>query len=709
AHIGAQVQWHGQETMILEKAKIRGEQSEGMICAAEELGLSERFPECTGHCIIDLGDGTDAVGEPLAQHLGMTDTVLDIDNHAITHRPDLFSQLGFARECVAIGLATWKKKQPSFDLPTFPKASMPFKQVVECKDLIPRYCGCTLSIDSIGETPEWMRRRLESVGVRSLLLPVDITNYVMLEVGMPLHSFDVDDLKGDVHIRLSKKGEKVVTLDEVERPLPDGAIVLSDDAGIFDLLGIMGGLRSSTKEGTKHVYLHSVGVDSAAIRRGILGTGHRTDAATIYEKGIPNSTVALGFARALALFLELVPGAKITSALDPWGDDGTPEAIDLPLSVVTRKLGTNISAKQIEKILTDLECTVKKSGGTFSVTPPRHRLRDLKGAHDLIEEIGRIYGYDSIAPVLPLAAIDPPAHDERIHRMRDALKEEGFAEILPLSLWGPGILSQCKIDQKGAITLENPLGEELSLLQPSTLPGLLEHAQRNLQHVEKALRTFYWGQVFYGDSKEHMELGALVANRAPADLQDEPLLSLKANLRHALDVAGYALKVVPAQKPIPAAHPGRSADLFVGDKRIGELFELHPSVRDQFDLPYRAAVVQINLSELFACEPAVKMARGTPQFPAIAYDATVTVSHSMRIEQALNTLRGSNNLLESVDIIDLYDKGVAESDGYRLTLRFTYRALDRTLEEEEIKKLHTTLFDNFLKNIEEPSYLEKIA
>jgi phenylalanyl-tRNA synthetase beta chain len=259
AHTGATVRWHGTDMVTLEKTKIRGVESEGMICAAEELDLASRFPskpEDGERAIIDMGDSDEGVGVSLAEYLRLGDTVLHIDNHAITHRADLFSHYGFAREFVALGLGKWKKtkvesgklkveskkKTSTFNsqLSTFnfPKKDLPFQCLVDDKTLVPRYTACLLEIDNIGETPDWMKKKLEATGWRSINLPIDITNYVATELGMPLHSFDADDIQGDMHIRGAKQGEKIVTLDTVDRVLPEGAIVMNDDIGIFDLFGI---------------------------------------------------------------------------------------------------------------------------------------------------------------------------------------------------------------------------------------------------------------------------------------------------------------------------------------------------------------------------------------------------------------------------------------------------------------------------------------
>src|SRR3989338_1837332 len=355
AHSGATVK-QGKEMMTLEKMKIRGEESDGMICASEELALEDRFPPKASEGsrpIVDLGDGDDGVGKDLRSYLNLSDTVLHIDNHAITHRADLFSHVRFARECVAMGIATWKKEP---ELPTFkfPKTALPFALKVENSKLMPRYCACLITIDGLGETPDWMKKRLTATGWRPVNLPVDITNYVMMEIGVPLHSFDAGDIVGDVTMRGSRRGEKIVTLDTSELTLPEGALILEDTKGIFDLLGIMGGLRSSTKNSTRRIYLHSASLDPVSIRFTVIATGHRTDAATVYEKTVPHITTEQGFFRALQLFLELAPGARAGSNIESYGDNGEGKPITFSASYAEGKLGTAIPEKTIVKIFEDL-------------------------------------------------------------------------------------------------------------------------------------------------------------------------------------------------------------------------------------------------------------------------------------------------------------------------------------------------------------------
>lgn len=694
AHIGATVRWHGGELQTIAPVKIRGESSEGMICAAEELGLQEMFPpkkEDGERPIVEFGilNAEFGIGTPLREALGLTDVVFHIDNHAITHRADLFSHRGFARECVAIGIARWKKVSKSPAL-KFAHTPVPFKLHIEKKSMMPRYCACVLSIDGLGETPEWMKRKLQSVGWRSVNLPVDITNYVATEVGVPLHSFDVDDLSGDVSMRCAHQGEKITTLDGQERDLPEGALVLSDDKGIFDLLGIMGGLRSSTKATTRRIYLHSASLDPVAIRSTVIATGHRTDAATVYEKGVSHDTAEQGFLRALELFLELVPGAKIISKYSSVGDSGKAPSIPFSVERARNLLGAPVTEKDIRTILLDLGCSVKKGKrkGEIMVTPPLWRLKDLRGPHDLIEEVGRVYGFDRIPVTPPEGSIVPPAREERIHALRDAFAEEGFVELLPLSLLGPDLLKKCSMDPSSCVRIENPIGEDASLLAPCVVPRLLEQAQSNLLHVQDALRTFHCSAIFAADGSQTQALGALLASRKETTTTNDPFLLLKRSVFHALRAAGYAPTIAKPSSIPSLAHPGRSASVCIEGTRVGMLFEVLPSIRTQFDLPERASVFTLNLDALLRIPARVAAAEKVPLYPAITYDITCTLDPSRALHEILARIRSSSLLLKDVRIVDVYSGNPLSKTQYNVTVRCTYRSDDRTLTEEEVKKEH---------------------
>lgn len=694
AHIGARVQWHGeQELTELKPVKIRGVQSEGMICAAEELAIEDVFPPRTEdgeRPIVDLTNTGVEAGQPLREALGRTDTVLDINNTAITMRPDLFSQYGFARECVAIGLAEWKKPKPEFRLPKAPRTAPPFTVQMQSEQIVQRYVACVLHAGEGGETPLWMKRRLEATGWRSVNLPVDITNYVFLESGMPLHAFDADAFKGNVELRFSKKDETLTTLDGQKHVLADGIPVIGDEKGVVDLLGIMGGKRVACTHDTRTIYLHAAVVDPVLIRKAILATGIRTEAATVYEKGVQAVTAEQGFARAVQLFLELCPDASLASAIDSRGGSPVPPTIALSPERVRRMIGDDISEQDMKDALERVECSVDRDRkrSMLRVTPPRHRLRDLAAAHDLVEEIARIRGYDSVPDTLPRAPLRLPARDTRTHAMRDALRAKRYCEILPLTFLSPSLLERSRHAPADAVAVSNPLGEETSLLLPSTLPHLLAHAEAQRGKSADALRTFHLSRVFHKDETETLELGLLFCASANTDLKHSPLLTLRTDLASVLHAAGYDVTVRPTDAVPPFAHPGRVGGLFCEKKEIGIIAEIHPAVRDAFHLTERAACVLLNMDALHAIAPATVVFHPLPRFPAVLFDETVQRTLAESIGPLLADLSAQSSLLEDIDIIDLYDGPPLQFPHYNVTLRFTYRSSDRTLTEDEAKKAH---------------------
>ena len=702
AHTGATVRWHGTEVMTLAKTKIRGEQSEGMICAAEELDLTAMFPpKKDEHEIIDLTAHSSRLtaGKILREALGLNDTVLHINNTAITTRPDLFSHIGVARECVALGLAAWKtdpesalQKLMKENAKFFARAPVPFKVIVDCPDLVPYYEGCLVRVEEVGTTPEWMVRRLAATGWRSVSLPVDITNYVTMEAGMPMHSFDADDFHGDVRIRKTKAGERITTLDNVERALPAGAVVLSDDEGIFDLLGIMGGLRSSTKDSTKRIYLHAAVIDPVAIRRAILATGHRTEASTIYEKGIPRSAAPAGFHRAVQLMHELAPGCAALSKRESWGKPYAPKAIAIPAKRLESLIGVAVGDGAVKKILGDLGYGIAmkkaKAGATYAATPPRHRQRDVQTDVDIIEDVARVYGYDRIPELRPEAPLHLPTRELRIHALRDMFRECGYIELVPLSFVSPHLLKKCDIDPSKARKVQNPLGEETSLLQPSTIPHLLDQADLQIRQTNHDLGTFTVSRVFLPAGGEVLEFGALLARKREGTLTDDPFLRMKRDLTLALRRAGYDLSVAPLKHLPSYAHPGRAASLIIDDEAMGMLCEVHPAVAEAFGLPDRCTVLTLNVGELLTHAPHALAVRSIPRFPAVTYDLTVSHGQNAVAAKLLERVRKSHPLLEEVEIADIYaGKGTTKGE-CKLTLRCTYRSPERTLTEEEAKKAH---------------------
>lgn len=687
AHVGATVKAGGKELVTLQNVKIRGEDSEGMICAAEEVGIESLFPpkpEEGSRPIANLDSNGYKVGTPLREALGLTDVLFHIDNHAITNRPDLFSHLGVARELVAMGLATWKK-EPVLPKVTFPKTAPSFALKNEVPRAIPYYNGCEILLSSVEASPLWMQKRLASCGWRPINLIVDITNYVLLETGMPLHAFDIADFKGELRIRKSLKGEKMRTLDNAERALPEGTIVISDDVGIFDLFGVMGGLRTSTKNSTRRIFLQAGIIDPMSVRKTVIQMGHRTDAATVYEKGVMPCTSERGLMRAADLFLTLSKGSQVASKLVTWGTHEKPKTINIGTEKLQEFMGIAIPEATIKKILSDLGCTVKKSAkNSLTVTTPVWR-RDLSHAQDIAEEVARIFGYANIPPAMPDASIEPPARDTRLHAIRDSLSQSGAIEMLHLAFTSPAQLKRWNMDPDDAVALENPIGEELSLMRPALLPSLVETAAKELKNIDGSiLKVYEVGNVFRKND-EHSGLTFAVLARGKTTINNSPLLIAKNDILRALKAAGYDAIVRKGSVPLAGvAHVGRSAEILVQGMIVGHLFELHPALVRSLRLPERTAIVTLGLHRLFALPSAVTIAKSIPVFPAISFDETMPLTKKRTYEATLEILKKIDPLLQTIETLHLYEK----DDLKTLTLRFTYRSADRTLTQEEVEKVH---------------------
>ncbi len=691
AHVGATVKAGGKEIVKLGQVKIRGVESEGMICAAEEIEITHLCPprpEDGERPVADLARVTAlnselTAGTPLREALSMNDVIFHIDNHAITNRPDLFSHIGVARELVAMGLARWKSPRLK-KKPIFPHQKSVITTVNKIPNLIPLYCSCTISVTGEGTTPEWMRRRLEATGWRSISLAVDITNYVATEIGMPLHCFDADDIQGKVYLRTSLEGESIVTLDAVKRALPAGAIILSDDRGIFDLLGIMGGLRSSTKPTSKNLYLHAAIVDPGSIRKAILGTGHRTDASTVYEKGIPLEAAQRGFLRALELILEFMPGAKITSGFESVGKEKPKKAINIPIALFSEFIGTNISTSEVKSIFKNLGFAVSVSGKNAKITPPLWR-NDITMKQDLIEEVARIHRYANIPPTMPSASITPPVRDHRIHALRDGLKEAGFYELLHLAFSSPELVKKCGLDTMKTIALKNPIGEEVSIMRPSLLPAMLETLERELKVWRGShLNMYEYGRVFEKGKPEKLELTMLVATKGATSLPESATLQAKDVALTLLKNNGYDVRLERTDGAgLAFGHPGRSALMTCQGKAIGIITELHPTVMEAMHIKDRVGIVTIDLTVLLSLSPETLIVGALPVFPSIEFDETLNIGATPH-QELMKKARAVDPLLRRTSVLHLYEKDGVQN----ITIRFEYRSDERTLTQEEAEKIH---------------------
>lgn len=702
AKLGAVVKWHGSEVVKMEKAKIRGEESFGMICAAEEVGLEDMFPKALEKEIVDLSHLNLKVGQPLAKALGLDDTVIDVDNHAITNRSDLFSHRGFAREFVACGLAKWKKGVTTvwegYVSEKLPKSNSPapITLKIEDKDACSHYMSVYLTGIEVAESPEWMKKRLVACGVNPISNMVDITNYVMLELGMPLHAFDLDQVKGKKWtMRKAKKGEKLMTLDEQKHEMNGGEIVLDDGHELFDLCGIMGGFTSGINQHTKAVWLHSPVYHPTLIRQGMRGLGHVSDAAIIYEKGVDPALAGDGLYRAMELILELCPNAKVASAVtDIWNVKREERVIDVSTKQVNRLIGVELKAKEIEKILGDLGFETAKAKDGYKVMVPTYRHNDVHREADIIEEIARIYGFNNIPYKTPVKPIEPvaPNKDRRFCReLKEGLTAQGFDEIYTFAFIGPELLGKCGMEVTNEmIEVTNPISEEMSLMRTSLLPRMMETIAGNLRYT--------------GDLKL-FEQSKVYVRKSATDWEEKPFLIMSAVnddfrvLQGAVESLGIQVLPPRTKDKTPAHHPGRVGELVVRGKMVGQIYEVHPQVRKNFDIKPRVTIAEFDLQVILDMNMDTRRKYvELPKYPSVQLDISLLIPKRNLAGDYLKAIQKTDQkLITGVELIDEYTGDKIAENKRSLTYSITYQAADRTLTDAEVEAVHKQVLERLKK------------
>jgi phenylalanyl-tRNA synthetase beta chain len=686
----------------IKRSKIRGELSEGMLCSEQELGIGD---DATGIMILskDLSPGQD-----LADVLDLQDTVFDI---GITpNRSDCLSIIGIAREIAAI--TGVKLRYPSDELRENGQDVHGFTSVeILDPDLCPRYSARIIRNVTIGSSPLWMRRRLESVGLRAINNIVDITNFVMMEWGQPLHAFDFRFLEeGRIVVRRSREGERFTSLDEKERILKSDTLMICDGVKPVAIAGIMGGMNSEVKEDTKTILLEAAYFNPSSIRRSAKWLGMNTDAAFRFGRGVDPEGVVRASNRAAQLMAELAGGNVCKGCIDQY-PMAVQAAKDIPLRVkrVNDILGTDIKAAEIVNILKRIEMAVHEEGeGGYRVTPPTYRV-DIAREIDLIEEVARLYGYDRVPVTLPDVSVMPTTGDRKVmleDRLRGLLRGSGYSEMITYSFITPesvDILGLKENDERRSLVkIRNPLTEEQSVMRSTIVYGLLEMMKKNAHVGCFNLKVFEMGSIFIHRREgelpvEKHRIGGLLAG-----LRGDELWSAKDMSGDFYDLKGCVENIfddlrIPgvqfnSRHEEPFLHPGKSCGIYAGDQLLGFLGEIHPHVLDKMDFKNPVIVFEMDVDVLAACFSGKIVYNDPPKLPSVTRDVAFLVQPEVEAEEMLRfAWNASKELLEKVSVFDVYSgKGVP--DGMKsLGLRFSYRASDRTLTDDEVNEVHSAI------------------
>jgi len=700
---GAFVKWHGEgEPVELKPASLRGVESFGMLCAGEEIGVESKVDG-----IYDLSKEGFKEGTPLAKVFGYTDTILEVDNKSLTHRPDLWGHYGMAREISAIFNKSLKKLNPKIK---FPAKGENVKVEIKDYELCPRYCGVIIKNIKVGESPKWLKDRLNAVGYRPISNIVDATNYVMAELGQPLHAFDRSFIKGGIVVRRAKNNEKITTLDGQARILDENMLVIADHEKCVAIAGVMGGENSEINDNTSEIIIESANFNPESIRKTSTKLALRTEAVQRFEKSLDPYLSETAIKRVCELILQICPDAKLAGPLTDEKRLKTEKSkVDLNVEVVSSKIGVKLTSAQCKKILKSLEFGVtEKSAKVLTVTVPTFRAtKDIDIEDDLVEEIARMYGYEKVLPTLPDLPIRLPIKNkERVlkHYARELLSGDfGMSEVYNYSFYGHDEMAKTLIDtdEKKHIKLENYLSAEQTHLRITLIPNLLKNVVSNLRFSNK-FKLFEIGRTYLETGEyfplEEKWIGGVIVEKGKCEK------SLFYNAKSIVEefltkFLKRDFEILKSKNEPSYAHPSRSASIMVNGEVVGEVSEVNPIVLKNFGIEANAAVFELNFTKLAALEQHAKKYEPIPKFPGMAIDVSVVVDKKLKSAQIEKAIKqAEKELITKVKLFDIYEGETIGHDKKSLAYSILLQAKDRTLTDEEMLKIQQKIFEN-LKSI----------
>ncbi len=729
--IGAKVRWHGEGDVIeLQKVAIRGVDSFGMICASDEVGLAHMFPKKDEKEIVDISSSKVKAGTSLSEFLHLSDTIFEVDNKSLSNRPDLWGHYGMAREISAL----YRKKLHEYKISEIkPGSEMKLDVRVEDKQLCPRYMAVAISGITIGPSSEKIQKRLQAVGIRPINNIVDITNYVMLELGQPTHAFDASKLamsngqlaidnkqitnnnkQVNIVVRRAQNGEKFFTLDGKEQTLNSNMLMITNGKENLAIAGIMGGQGSGISDTTTTIIFESANFQGTNIRTTSTTLGLRTDSSVRFEKGLDPTVTQIALQRLVELTLEVCPQAKVmSSVVDESTVKPQKRVIEISEELIFKKIGVNIDQKRIIQILENLGFSVEIIRGSsrqaqkkmLLVTVPSFRYKDISLQEDLIEEISRLYGYENIPATMPFFAITPPLQNrlkEVERRIKEILAFEcGFTESYNYSFESPEWLERLQVDMSLHLELENPIAKDRPLIRRSLITNLLANVESNLHRYE-SVKIFETGRVYKIEGagervqpksdellpRQDVYLGMVFSEKN----QKVPFFQMSSVLKTLFDRLSveYEIKTENdghGQTILSFAHPGRKAYIFVNQKWVGTLAELHPHIQKNVGIDQRVAFIQLNISSLV--ENLIEKVSYSPLslFPSVKRDIAFVISRTTSHAHVVECLKKIDPLIHDVELFDVYE-GEKLGTGVKSMAYHIVYASDRTLTSEEVDKVH---------------------
>lgn len=713
AKLGARVRWHGQgEPIVMEPATIRGVESRGMICAADEIGLAERFPKKDEKEIVDLSVIAAKPGTPLATALGLDDVIFDIDNKSLSNRPDLWGHYGLAREVAALTRKKFKELKPAA-LKT--QRDWTVRVEVRASELCSRYMAVALAGVSASASPEWLVSRLNAAGQRSINAIVDLTNYVMLELGQPLHAFDADVIKEgekavSLIVRRATAGEHLAALDDKEYELNENALVIANQNEALALAGIKGGKHSGVSETTSTIIIEAATFSAGLIRRTSTQIGLRTDSSARFEKTLDPALPEFAIRRIVELARQIWPKVHVVSDVaDVTNFNTATKVLEFPWNFINERLGVEIPRKTAVDILERLGFEVKIKKNQARVTVPTWRAsKDISIPEDIVEEVARVYGYANIPGTMPeFPIVPPPANPVRQAEWtsRRALSAFAFTEVSNYSFVASEWLHRLGLKVDQYLALDNPIAKDRPLLRRELWPGILENVEANAHRFDQ-VRVFELGRSYcLEDAGERAEprsdellprqpnlLGLAVAEKG----NSEPFFAAAQAVRE-LGVALHRPLELRTATLGAQFHPGRSAEIFCAGVRVGWVAELHPQLQSTLGIASRVALAEFSLTLLI--EQTTQAPTYTPvaEFPSVTRDIAFTVPQTTAHAALVAALQTADTLVKDVTLFDVYRGEHVAAGQKSVAYKITYQA-DHTLTTAEIEAAHKAVTKVLQKN-----------
>lgn len=701
------------EGFEIKKAEIRGEESFGMLCAPDELGLGD------DHSGIMILDEKAKVGQDFAKYLNLDNIILEVDNKSLSNRPDLWGHYGLARELSVL----FNKKLSNYEVKeikikkvkeTKNKKSENITVDIKAKNLCRRYLALKIDNVKIEESPAWLKNELNSLGINPINNIVDASNYVMIELGQPLHAFDAENIK-KILVRKADKGEKFITLDDKERILDDEDLMICSDKESLAIAGIMGGKSSQINNTTSSIIIESANFDAVSVRKTAQRLGIRSDAVMRFEKSLDPNYCDLAIKKMAELVKKLCPQANFNYEILELGDFKNEEQIiALDLNWAEKIIGQKIEDKKIESILESLGLIIKeKKGDVLNISIPSWRQKDLKIKQDLIEEIVRIYGYNNININLPESSILPPEQDPEMELMKKIKNILSCSfkmnEVYNYSFVSEEQLDKLELDSKPYIKLLNPLSKQSSLLRQTLTTNLVSNIKTNQAKYEK-LALFEIGNIFLnapgGPNKDEKmseslpyqekKLGLILGDKKGQVFTD--LKNIAFNLLHDLS-QGQEAEFLGSETIINWADKNEKCLIVMGGREIGFLAKIEKNILNKNGIKMEVASCEIDLKTLLLVITKLKNDKyqGISKFPAVNRDLAFVINEKISYNDISKELNNFHELIKKVDLFDVYSGQNLENGKKSLAFHLSFQSEEKTLSGEEVEEIVAKL----IKHLEE--------